>query len=659
MAMTLRNRQSGAPRRRVLVFALAFLPAVLGSLAWVYSQPPEYRAAARLEIVPPAAVTDAPDDKAAPVVAADPNAFLTEVQVLSSRPLLQEALVRLQKQHGQPEPGSDPAASAQRVLHIEPIAGTQVVQLWATGPRPELPAALLNALVDAYRARVERSYKALAADTVAQATAEAGVLAGKIAAQRAEVDAWRERYDIVSLEHRENAVLADIDGLSRSYNDANEKLARAQGRVDALRHGQAVVHAEDDPTLADLQRRGSMLQEQWQEMQRRFTPAYLALDPDAKALRARIDNLDAQLKTHSNAGGHAAVIEAQQDLTAAQAAVAELRQDLADNQKKAQEFAEHLNRYKAMSEDLDHLEAMRRSVADRLAKLQASERERAPRIDLLEAAAANPRPWRPDYRLEAALALGGSLVFALFAVWLVDFLAGPRRSAPAVVQYSRTPAVLAPQAQAMFGPHASAPPLAAPELARLPPPAPPGRELGDAEIGALLAAAGDDARLAAMLLLSGLAPDEIAALRRDDIDDSTQTVHIQGAAPRLLPLQEPLRSLVAARPRDEPAASVFLAGPDGNPLGAQEIDRLILFAAWDSALDSPQEVTADTLRYTYLGFLLRQGIRAADIERIVGRLPQGELVAAMQLHSPAARRPLGEIERVHPTLREFASAAIG
>jgi polysaccharide biosynthesis transport protein len=119
-------------------------------------------------------------------------------------------------------------------------------------------------------------------------------------------------------------------------------------------------------------------------------------------------------------------------------------------------------------------------------------------------------------------------------------------------------------------------------------------------------------------------------------------------------LQEPLRGMLAARQvqHPNPTGSV-LHGADGRPLAAAEISRTVLFGAYDAGLDRPQEVTAEALRYTYLIFLLRQGIRAADIGRIAGDIPQNELITYMQMHSPTARRPLDQIERVHPGLREL------
>ena len=644
--------QSRPSRRRAVVFFLAFLPAVAASLIYVYSQPPEYRAVARLQISPAAAVAQATDAKDAPAVVTDAKSFLSEVQVLTSRPLLQDVVGRLKAGGDPPDLGPDPVAAIQRMLSAEPVEGTQIVQLSATGARQQFVPRLVNAVTDAYRQHVADAYKRLAASTYGQVADELRALEDKVTAKRDAVNAFRKRYDIVSMEHKENDVLADIEGLSESYTDANERLAKAQGRIETLKNGKAVLHAKDDPTLADLQQRVSVLREQWREMQDRFTPAYLSLDADAKALRARLDNLEQQLKSQVGAGERTALAEAQEELSAAQTAVDRLRKNIADNQKQAQEFATHLNEYKAMREDLDHLEGMHRAAYDQLAKLQASERERAPRVELLEAAAPSRQPWRPDYRLEAALAIAGSLIFALGATWLVDFIAGPRAPAPAFFQYAWAPALVG--AEATSGPRL----LATPDTARLPAPEPPPRELTDAEIGAVLPAATEDARLIAVALLMGISAAEIAALRWDDIGFAAGIIRIGGEGSRTIPLEEPLRSLIAARRRQPDAAGAILQGADGGALTIDDIARMVLFAAYDAGLDRPEEVTPDALRYTYLSFLLRQGIRAADIGDIVGRVPQRELVAYMQLHSPATRRPVEQIERLLPALRELAGTGI-
>ena len=639
-----------------MVFCCTFFPALAASLTYVYTRPAEYRAVARLRISPAAVVTQPTEATDAPTVATDAKSFLTEVQVLTSRPLLQDVLERLKSGDGLPDLGPDPVTSAQRMLRAEPVEGTQVVQLSADGREREFVPRLVNTVAEAYRRHVADAYNGLATNTYGEVSAEIRALDDEVAAKRNAINAFRSRYDIVSMEHKENDVLANIEGLSQSYTDANQRLAKAQGHLQALTNaaaaGKAVIRAKDDPTIADLEQRVSVLREQWRELERRFTPAYLTLDADARSLRARLDNLDEQLRSQRAASVKAALAEAQEDLSAARAAVDQLRQDMSDNQKQAQEFATHLSEYKALREDLDHIEGMHRSALDRLAKLQASELERAPRVELLEAAASSHEPWRPNYSLDAAISVVGSLAFGLFAAWFADFIAGPSLAPTMQVQHSWAPALLG--RELTQGPSM----LAAREIAQLQAPELPPRELLNAEIAALVAAATDEeVRLVVVLLLTGVSAQELVALRWDEIDLNAGVIHVGGDAARAISLEEPLRSVIVGRPRQQPdGAGTVLHDRHGGRLAIDEVGRFVFYAAHDAGLDHSHEVTPDVLRYTYLSFLLRQGIRAADVSRIVGYVPHNDLVTHMQRHSPTARRPFEQIERVLPALRELAGS---
>ena len=161
-------------------------------------------------------------------------------------------------------------------------------------------------------------------------------------------------------------------------------------------------------------------------------------------------------------------------------------------------------------------------------------------------------------------------------------------------------------------------------------------------------------------LLSGLSVDEIISLRREDIDFAAGTIRVGGADAQTMPLDEATRALLAARqqPQGE-AAGRILQKPAGDGFADAEVARLVLFTAYDAGLYRAQEVTRAVLRHTFISYLLRQGIRAADIDRVVGRVPHNELVAYMQLNSPATRRPIEDIERVLPALREIAAAGTG
>ena len=202
-------------------------------------------------------------------------------------------LQRLRNNGALPDLGSDPIAFVQQMLHAEPVEGTQIVRLSAVGRQREFVPLLVNTVVQTYEQHVADAYEQFAAANSSEVKDEIGKLDKEVTTKRQQVEAFRQQYDIVSIEHKENDVLANIEGLSRAYTLANEKLAQAQGHLQALRAavaaGKAVFRAKDDPTLSGLEQRASILREQWHELERRFTPDYLALDGDAKSLKARLE----------------------------------------------------------------------------------------------------------------------------------------------------------------------------------------------------------------------------------------------------------------------------------------------------------------------------------------------------------------------------------
>jgi len=127
---------------------------------------------------------------------------------------------------------------------------------------------------------------------------------------------------------------------------------------------------------------------------------------------------------------------------------------------------------------------------------------------------------------------------------------------------------------------------------------------------------------------------------------------MSGESPRILPLSDPLRQLIIRRRALQPqAAGAVLRSPSGGPWPLDDIRSLVMYAAYDGGLEGADEVTPRTLRHTYLVYLLRQGIRFADIGRIAGRLPQEELAAYMRFAPFQPRQPLEQIELVLPALR--------
>ncbi len=102
-----------ANRRRLRVFLAVFLLVAVAGLVWDFSRSPEYRASARLQITPPVLTLADSKDGAAPPTSE--QAFLTEVQTLSSRPLIEQvarrAAARRRTRPERPRARSDPGAA--------------------------------------------------------------------------------------------------------------------------------------------------------------------------------------------------------------------------------------------------------------------------------------------------------------------------------------------------------------------------------------------------------------------------------------------------------------------------------------------------------------------------------------------------------------------
>ena len=216
-----------ANRRRLLVFLGVFVVSAAAALGYTFLRPAEYRATARIEIKP-----GSEPERVEPVPgrAVDrPKPFLTEVEALASRPVLDEVVARLR---GAGEDltafGPEPVEGIRSALELMPVAGTNVVEIAARGGRPKLLATTVNNVIDVYRAHLTNLFRVASDESMAQAVEETRKLEASASAKRREVEAFRARHNIVSLERDENEVLARVRGLGASLAAANDRVVHSR-----------------------------------------------------------------------------------------------------------------------------------------------------------------------------------------------------------------------------------------------------------------------------------------------------------------------------------------------------------------------------------------------------------------------------------------------
>ena len=637
-----------ANRRRLVVFLAVTMTLSIIGLVYDFSRPAIYEATARLDFVP--AATPAADDPTR--VAEKPYALRDEVQYLTSTTLLAKVWDGLKDSASTPPAlqRGDPAATLQSMLSVTQVSGSHIVAVRAHGPDAAFLPQFIDRLVADYRTGLGERYRSGSGVAATEAADEAGKLEASVLEKRREVDAFRARYHIVSSERDENKVLSEVKGVGTSLNAANEKVVAAEARLGALTEaeasGRSVTRARDNPTLAALEQEAARIRADLQETSRTFTPEYMKIDPRIRSLQARLDDIGKQIVVQRQASQQGAIQEAREELASAKAAVAALRRQLATNQDSVQSFTSRFNEYRAMQDQLARLETLRQKAVDRVAVLRAEQQSRMPKVEVLEAASVPQSAASPQYLRDAGIAIGLAVVAGLLTMAIVELFNRPAKlPSTIVVPQTWAPAGLSGGTMALPPMQAYDALTLAPERPRLHAPQTLPRELTESELDALLATADPRTRAAIALLLMGLSAREVVALRRGDVRRETASIAVTGDDERVLAM--PPRVMAWLPDETAPADAVVLGSPSGRPLTEADLATALLYAAHDAALAEADEVTPEALRHTYIAFLLRQGLRFADLARLVGTLPTERLAAYRQLTPPSST---GEVALVLPAL---------
>jgi succinoglycan biosynthesis transport protein ExoP len=642
-------------RRRVIVFFSVFLLCALTSLAYTFMRPAIYLADARLQVTPAAKL--AKGDAALPD---NTPAVLVELQVLSSRPLLEKVVERLAITGEAIQGTTDPVASVQEMLKITRVEGTNVIHIQATGAQKQLLPRMINTLIEVYGEQQALAGQSTTQTELKDAREEMRAIESRVSDMKKSVEAFRVRSNIVSAERDENRTLSRLKGLGTSLSAATDREAIAEGKVQALEQatneGKRAPKSKDNPTVANIEQRLSQAREEWRALERQFTPQYLDMDPGARALRTRIANLEQQLEGERGKSQENALAEAREELASAKAASRRLQQQLAEDKQSVQTFSRQFGEYQAMQEELRGLDQMRMVARQRLLGLEASQVARKPRTQVLELAAVPEAAWRPLYWRDAGISLAGSLLLGLLAVWFVEFFnrAEPVPAGPQMVVIPQPWPAMTQHAMPQLGATAAgaALPLGtqAPLLS-----APTARELTDSEVRRLLASAAPEHQLLLVCLLCGMTSAEVVASKAALVDTQAKALTIPGERGQALALEGPLLHLVARAALLSGETPLFERAP-GEPMTLEDVRSVVTSSALDANLSDAQEVVPETLRHTYIAFLVRQGLRFSELRRVVGLIPSDTMNALSLIAPGSTRVALDAVDRLLPAVRELAHA---
>ena len=660
------DQHSGTMRLRMKVFfGVLILSLVLG-VGINFSRNAIYQATARVQITPSGkVVTGVPQ-----AVAIDneaKQAVSIEMELLNSRPLIEKTAAKLRSQGLLKNESSDPVQNLQDMLKFTNVEDTPVVKLQAQGHQKELVAPLLNTLLDVYQAQQAVAGDSNSQTQLAAAQEELNVIEAKVAEKQRALEELRLRSNIVSGERDENQTLATLKGLSTSLASAADREATAAGRVRSIQQsmaeGKRTPQAKDNPTVAAIEARLSQTKEDWRALERQFTPQYLDMDPNAIAMKARIANLEQQLEAERQKAQQMAMADAREELASARATEQSLQQRMSDNKQEVNTFSRDLGQFQSLQEQLKSLAVVRNTAAEKLLALQATETARKPHIAILEPAVMPDGPSQPPYWRDAGAVVLAAIVLSFLSVWFVEFFnrkeTVPDVRSTVVLPQPWTvspPALARLQANGEAAGHLSHQTQAIQPALQWPVNSLP-RELDAQEVQQLLHAATPKNLPLLACLLCGLSPEEVVSLQWQHLDTRRNSLKVPGQASRELPLNVQLRNLVDVTGTDGtppvPSDPLFTHGA-GSPLDATDVQAIVTSSAFDADLSDPQSVTPESLRHTYIAFLVRQGLRFSELGSLVGRLSADMLKAMTTLAQAASAGPrvgVAEVQQLLPALR--------
>jgi polysaccharide biosynthesis transport protein len=639
------DRARRGNRRRLGVFALTFALASLAGQAWNFSRPAEYAASTRVQVSLP--------EVGRPGMQAS-SAYATKLQLFDSRPMLAgvaEALTGA----GMPAAvlGDDPAGRLRSMLRVTPVAGSEIVELHASGTNPRLVADLLNTLPEVVRKELAQRQSRDADAQLVALRLELTRLERTAAGRRARLEDFRKQTGVFA-EREENEAVAQVRGLRQALNTALEKEAAAAARLKAVEEanerGKSSLQVRTDPTLSALETRAHQVREQIKELERTYTQDFIAMDPQARVLKSRLAELERQIAEQRVVGRQAALQSAQEDLDTAQAQVARLRAQTAAARPELARTATRLSEAKVYEEDLAQVDKARRDVLERVAKLEADEQRRVATLTVLEAATVPQAPAHPDYRTDAGLVTAAAALLALAVMGTVEVF---NRAPPPVPSPASTTVVLGPGWDPQHGMLSGAanPSLPAPQVVEAGPAAAlpaPLRILEQPQAAALTAASAGATRFACATGLMGLTLAEALAVEAADLQADPPTLTVRGPWARVLPAPPWLVRMAGAGGYP---AGVLLQDATGQPLTEADVESLLIGVALDAGIDGAATLGWNALRNTCIDWLVGQGLRYADLPRFVGRVDPGLLQALSARHADVARRDADAIEVPMPALR--------
>jgi len=368
--------------------------------------------------------------------------YPTQYRLLASRGLAERVVVNLRLDQDPAFAGPDAAGTGEAVtaaddeaaigglaggvlggLEINPLRGTQLVEVSYRSRSPELAARVANGVVDAYIDWGIETRASLAGKASTFFGQQIEALKQEIADKDAQLQAYGRRTDIVSLDPEANVTLRRLEALNQDYVRAvSDRIAR-EARLRELESAasSAAVDLLDDELVTRQRGELSALEREYASKLENFKPEWPAMiELNARIAQAR-RNLDAVSRDALARAREAARAEYQTAARRERSLEAALAGVKAENRELNSAAVEYSNLQIEISTKRQLLDELlrRQSETDVTSRLQAT---RESNVRVVDKALVPGAPFRPSLSRDLTLGLGGGSLLGLALVFLLHYM---------------------------------------------------------------------------------------------------------------------------------------------------------------------------------------------------------------------------------------------
>jgi capsular exopolysaccharide synthesis family protein len=376
----------------------------------------------------------------------------TQMRLMKSREVAARVVRRLNLADKSPAPAKpgvpqlDPVTSAalwvQKAEDVQPIRGTNLVELSYVASSPAKAASVANALADAYIESTVDARLQLAGETSSFLNGQIERLRAELEQKEQEALAFRRQNDLSSTDAKTNVTMTNVDALNADYAAAvRERVAKEARYLEVKKASpDTIANAQSDPALQQLRLEQARLEREYAEKLALFKPEW----PAMLQLKAQIDRNQQQIGLLVNQAVVKARLTAETEYQAAQRREESLKSELKAQKSTVMNLNSNELEYSERHLELQTKQVLLDSLLKRKAEADVVTRlggERASYARVVERALPPLAPFKPSYRNCAIFGLFGGAFLGVGLAFFVSYLDRSLRTTKQVEEALQVPAL--------------------------------------------------------------------------------------------------------------------------------------------------------------------------------------------------------------------------